>query len=179
MAAEESLSPSAQLCLSCGLCCSGALFPHAYFIFGENLSHWQSRGFDLVEEDGSVFFELGCPHLDGAACTIYDKPRPHTCGGFRCKPLKQVEDGEIGLEQALATVGKGVELSKNVKGQVRRAGLGIKTRNFHTLRSRLEELQSDEQEDATRAAITAALAHLDTFDQFAEAEIMPDYVLED
>lgn len=178
MAAEESLSPSAQLCLSCGLCCSGALFPHAYFIFGENLSHWQSKGFDLVEEDGGVFFELGCPHLDGAACTIYDKPRPHTCGGFRCKPLQALEDDEIELEQALEKVGEAVELSKSLRSKLRRSGLKIKARNYHALRERLEQLQK-EPDDASRISATAALTQLDAFDDYAEKHIMPDYVLED
>jgi len=176
--AEQELSPSAKLCLSCGLCCNGALFPHAYFVFGENLSHWQENGFDLVKEDGSVFFELGCPHLDGAACTIYDKPRPHTCGGFRCNPLQRLEDGEIELDQAFETVGKAVSQASDVRAVVRKAGKDISARNFYTLSEVLENEQSDE-DSPRQTAIKLAIEKLNAFENYANEHLMPAHVLEE
>ncbi len=99
---------SSDLCLSCGLCCDGAIFDQAGLEPGE--LGLAAEGLELVEQDGRTFFRLGCPCLNGTACQIYGR-RPAICSAFRCPLLRRLDSGDIDLPGALATVGEARRLA--------------------------------------------------------------------
>jgi len=111
-APTASESPSVTLCVACGLCCDGTLFGST------RVDPWergglQRRGFRvIVRADGEVGFTQPCVALerepraggDAKLCRHYDG-RPQTCRLFRCRVLVALEEGEVGLAEALAEVG--------------------------------------------------------------------------
>ena len=94
---------SEALCLSCGMCCNGAMYGHIV----------------LTPQDGPVLDALGiepedgagaaptlpqpCCFLDGKRCTIYAR-RFASCRAFECATLSAVTAVEIAPEEAARRV---------------------------------------------------------------------------
>lgn len=97
MAAPASDAPL-PLCLTCGLCCDGTLFPHAP-LEPDEIDHAAAVGMTLCGYFGRDGFSLPCPHLAGTVCTIYEN-RPSVCGSYSCGTLKALERGAIGRVEA-------------------------------------------------------------------------------
>lgn len=107
-------SPSVTLCVACGFCCDGTLFGST------RIDRWekpelQRLGFRvIVRADGEVGFTQPCvalvhepregERLDVAHVCRHYEGRPQTCRLFRCRVLVALEDGELGLDEALAEV---------------------------------------------------------------------------
>lgn len=89
---------SGSIFTECGLCCAGAIFDYGALEQHEAAAA-RSLGMDVVEADGLSGFHLPCPLLDGASCRVYSD-RPRTCRAYRCKVLRNVEDGDIALSEA-------------------------------------------------------------------------------
>jgi uncharacterized protein len=89
-----------NLCLPCGLCCDGSLFERARLQAGEE-SFATSLGMAVLDKGGG--FYLPCP-LFKSCCTIYNQPRPAVCADFKCKLLRNYENGQIGLSESLEKV---------------------------------------------------------------------------
>src|SRR5579863_1742874 len=94
-------SNESEICLNCGFCCDGTLFPNAVSGPGETAESFIAIG--LTPTEGSPGeksgFSLPCPHFAGL-CTIYASPRPWICGAFRCRLLRSVERGKYTVTQA-------------------------------------------------------------------------------
>ncbi len=95
--------PGTTLCTSCGLCCSGALFPRTVLRPEEVTWAREKRLLSVIDDPVEPSFAQPCGLLRDRRCTAYEE-RPQVCRTFRCKLLKQFEDGEIGLDIALAKV---------------------------------------------------------------------------
>ncbi len=92
-----------SLCTSCGLCCSGALFPRTV-LKREELS-W-ARGkqlLDVLDDARGASFAQPCGLLDARKCVAYEE-RPAVCRSYQCKLLRALEAGEITMEAAQAKV---------------------------------------------------------------------------
>ena len=94
-----------ELCLQCGMCCDGTLFPIATLKEGEQ-AFAESLGLVVESQpDGSVLgFQLRCPRFVDGGCSIYAHPRPHICGAYHCELLKGYEAGTMELDEALPVV---------------------------------------------------------------------------
>jgi Fe-S-cluster containining protein len=114
--AEDPKTIGSSLCLSCGLCCSGAIYSWAPLQDDEPETY--SSKVKVVEVDGELRMELGCPCLDGARCGIYHEGRPTVCGEYKCSLLRRTEHGSIELEAAKATVARARELATEVRGML-------------------------------------------------------------
>lgn len=91
------------LCLSCGMCCNGALFDFAS-LDPDELDHARSLGFDVAEIGGEPAFMQPCPQLSGTRCTVYERPAPAACRKYFCKLARSVRDGATGMDEAAARV---------------------------------------------------------------------------
>ncbi|MEP5938890.1 MAG: YkgJ family cysteine cluster protein [Erythrobacter sp.] len=99
-----------ELCVSCGLCCSGAVFSHAKLSEADKdvlAQSGVSAGDGTYTEDR---LHLPCRLLQGTACSIYDRGRPQVCGEYLCKLARELDAGEISLAEAKQVTTKAREL---------------------------------------------------------------------
>jgi uncharacterized protein len=130
--ASEGLSPSARLCTSCGLCCSGVVYDSVPFGAHE-VSKVAELGLEPYEEPpGQPRFNLPCRHLQGTRCGVFDR-RPEPCGAFRCELLKNFEAGELSMSEALSRVSEAKKMIDEVRPMVREAGGPITPKKWGAL----------------------------------------------
>jgi hypothetical protein len=94
-----------ELCIECGLCCTGHLFTYAS-LKDDEVADAYALGLpvDTQNNPGDRYFTLPCPLYDGK-CSIYVDPRkPEKCTSYKCKILKDLEANQIPIEQALKEV---------------------------------------------------------------------------
>ena len=91
-----------DLCTSCGLCCTDALFEYAS-LDQDEVEHARAAGLDVFEGTDGPAFRLACPRLEGRCCSIYPV-RPRICGAFRCALLRRVDKGKVAVDVALDRV---------------------------------------------------------------------------
>ena len=89
-----------DLCVSCGLCCTGAIFSHAK-LTEDDKAILADAG---VSQSDGVYVDdrlpLPCHFLSGTACTIYDQGRPKICGEYLCKLVRDVDAGKTSMDEA-------------------------------------------------------------------------------
>jgi uncharacterized protein len=130
--ASEDLSPSAQLCTSCGLCCSGVVYDSVP-IGQHEVVNVSQLGLEPYEEPaGQARFNLPCRHLQGTLCGVFDR-RPEPCGAFRCELLKSFEAGEVSMAEAKGRVTEAKHMIEEVRPLVRDAGGPITPKRWGAL----------------------------------------------
>jgi Fe-S-cluster containining protein len=98
-----------DLCVRCGLCCSGAIFDHGN-LQPEEAEKWGRRGFTITSipakgDDGlRDAFAMPCQHLAGTVCSRYQQDRPAVCSSFFCKLATALADGSKSAAEAHALV---------------------------------------------------------------------------
>ena len=112
---QENEPASATLCKACGLCCTGHLFVNAEFKPVE-VKTTKALGLKVLETDPEKpVFRLPCPLWDGK-CTIYTHPyKPSICSAFKCKLLKEIEEEQVQLNEALTFVQAAKQLIQNLE----------------------------------------------------------------
>jgi Fe-S-cluster containining protein len=89
----RSAEECSDLCVSCGLCCQGAL--HDLVPLEEDeLERALRLHLPVVESPLRLAFRLPCPRLEDRRCTVYQE-RPRTCASYACGVLRAYSDGEI------------------------------------------------------------------------------------
>jgi hypothetical protein len=110
-----------QLCVQCGLCCSGVLHPSAALMQDEG-DFARSIGMDVVarQKDGEVrlYASLPCSRLSGTACGIYGQRRPIVCGTYFCHLAKNLDSGAIPFDDALAKVARAQALVRDIASEM-------------------------------------------------------------
>ena len=91
-----------DLCVSCNLCCSGAIFARLAITPQEQVQ--MPDGPTYFESEGGLRMALPCPKLgaDGR-CGCYEV-RPQTCQTYNCKLSKSVNAGDTAFEDAQVIV---------------------------------------------------------------------------
>jgi len=86
---------SANLCLECGLCCSGVIFADVELQFQE-IQNLKSKVQSLIlrGRSGKTKLPQPCAVFDGCRCRIYSD-RPIYCRQFECLLLKNVQEGRV------------------------------------------------------------------------------------
>lgn len=92
-------SSSQSLCLACGLCCDGTLFPWTELPSADEANAARAAGLNVVPHRGRNVFLQPCPAYRDCVCTVYAN-RPPNCREFRCELLKNLEQGDISQEAA-------------------------------------------------------------------------------
>lgn len=114
----EPLSLASRLCLACGLCCDGTVYPHAVAREDE-VAQATELGFTAIRtEDGYSAFRLPCHYLEGRACTRYRDWRPSVCGDYFCRVQARAGSGEITEDEALALIANAQDLRDAMAAQL-------------------------------------------------------------
>lgn len=99
---------AADICTSCGLCCSGAIFLNARIDQSEfalverlGLKRWDNPDFPAIA--------FPCPALTNRCCTVYED-RPAICRKYRCEVLNNVDRGTLSPDRAIEIVTEAVAL---------------------------------------------------------------------
>lgn len=130
------------LCMSCGLCCDGTLFPYGFIRDEADRKVADDLGLPVAEIKEKLLFKMPCACFSGC-CTAYDKPRPYTCSAFFCPPIKKYRRGEQTFEDAEQQVRLFREhRDKLLKGASQFPELA--DLSFTALRDLLEESAEDE-----------------------------------
>jgi hypothetical protein len=103
------MSDASELCLSCGLCCDGTLFDIVRLTATE-AGALTRLGLATTQRGEHWSMAQPCDALQGTSCRIYPQ-RPSRCFAYRCHLLTALEEGEVSLAEARATVALGKELS--------------------------------------------------------------------
>lgn len=108
---------SDSICLSCGLCCSGALFRFVGLAPSDNTAALEAAGVRLTTKDDRPALPLPCAAHDGSCCTVYED-RPARCGAFTCALYRRHEAGEVPTDVALTEIASTVELYGIVRSRL-------------------------------------------------------------
>jgi len=101
---------STNICLSCGLCCTGTLIGFVQLNSEEMPVIRELMDIEEASSDG-VFLQPCNKYCDG--CTIYSD-RPKQCASYDCELLKSVQRKELDFTSAIETV----EVVKQRKGAI-------------------------------------------------------------
>lgn len=107
-----------KLCINCGLCCSGMLYPHASLTLTET-DEAEAAGFEVVAAPADLIqtpvFALPCQHLAGTACSIYGQWRPKVCAAYFCELAVRLRRAELSMGEAEAKVQTAHEMQAQVQ----------------------------------------------------------------
>ena len=108
------LSAGSRLCLSCGLCCRGALHTNV-LLFPDEAGQARAAGLQPEHYPGHLGFHLPCTQYIEQRCAVY-AARPAACRRYRCALLHAVLEGELPLAQAEAVVCRACGLFAGLEG---------------------------------------------------------------
>jgi len=100
-----------NICVSCGMCCDGALFHKANIKDDDDRKLAESMGFKIVTDGSRQAFLQPCHHFN-CHCTVYSQPRPSVCGAYFCEPIRKAKRQEITTYQARELISKAVSLKR-------------------------------------------------------------------
>jgi Fe-S-cluster containining protein len=92
-----------ELCLSCGLCCNGALHS-GVTIAAEDAPSVRDLGLTITAiSGGDCGFRLPCPLHQNDRCSVHPN-HPRTCRDYRCALRQKYDAGAVTLASSLAIV---------------------------------------------------------------------------
>jgi uncharacterized protein len=107
-----------ELCIECGMCCSGAVYPSAN-LRRDEVEQAQAKEFQVIaalaDEPQEYAFALPCHYLAGTACTIYGQWRPRVCAEFFCSLAIGLGQGKVSAVEAGAKVQTAHDLQAQIK----------------------------------------------------------------
>jgi Fe-S-cluster containining protein len=161
------VEPAEDLCLSCGLCCDGALYDFVKLEPTDDAQKLRILGLPVKVSRGKApvaSFPQPCVALcENRSCRVY-ADRPWQCRDFECGVLKDMKAGRITFVAALRQVKKTRRRSDEVRMLLRDLGDTDEHRalgeRFHRTSERLEAGGIDEAAKAKYADLTQAVHHL-------------------
>ncbi len=114
---NEIYDRGSELCISCGLCCSGAMFEEVY-VNPEEIEAVRDAGLTPVINDGSLaYIPLPCASHYERKCMIYTH-RFFRCKGYKCKLLENYLQGQVSFELASSHILKSVLLYEKLRNEL-------------------------------------------------------------
>lgn len=95
---------SSELCVSCGLCCTGGLTDGAALLPDE--AEFAQALLGLKISSNGKYLSLPCQLHQNGKCTIYTT-RFNVCRVYKCELLRNYERGEVSFELASIRVKEG------------------------------------------------------------------------
>ncbi|MEZ4300884.1 MAG: YkgJ family cysteine cluster protein [Polyangiaceae bacterium] len=99
---SAAMADDSELCLSCGLCCTGEIFEHVR-LGDDEVEGARALRLPVVHGTDRSAFAQPCPHNVERACGVYEQ-RPRACRAFECHTLKAHRAGEIDRATAAARI---------------------------------------------------------------------------
>lgn len=108
-----------QLCLACGMCCSGDLYKNSW-LDAEEVEPARRLGLPIVDNSQcKKAFQQPCPKHIGDRCTVYnDERKPTVCSSYQCKLLKRYLHGDVELEESLGYVRQARTLIADLRAEI-------------------------------------------------------------
>ena len=101
-----------NLCLECGLCCSGKVFEEMTVNLKES-KYFKSANLIATDTSSKYRVKFPCNNLqEGNKCSIY-RNRPQVCIDYKCGVLKAYENGEMHWDTALNII-KAVKIKPSI-----------------------------------------------------------------
>lgn len=118
-----------ELCLACGLCCTGVWFSHVN-LEPEEVDPARHAGLEVEIVDGQPRSPQSCAlHRDGS-CSGYGKWRPAACVAFRCQLLDEFEKGRWSFDQALGHVKAVQAMAEQLRFELGEKSRGLLGKRF-------------------------------------------------
>ena len=118
---QDASSASSDICLACGLCCSGALFDLVP-LDADEIARARGLRLPVIQTPHVDGFAVPCPELHDRACAIYTGDatdrRPRMCGVYVCVTLRAFQAGELAFDVALDRVREGAALADELHARV-------------------------------------------------------------
>jgi Fe-S-cluster containining protein len=152
-----------QLCLACGICCTGVLFDDVVLEPGA-VAELGALGLPLVRRYGRTRLPQPCPALQSDnRCRIYPQ-RPARCRQFECALLRSVRAGQLDVPAALRAIDQTRHQADRVRRLLRLLGdrqdaMALRVR-FKRLQRQVERHPPDEEMAAAWAALSQAMHEL-------------------
>jgi hypothetical protein len=109
---------ASAICLSCGLCCNGALSFCGDLTMCE-VSTARSCGLDVCDTTTVPVFRLPCPQYRNQRCAVYyEHGRPRTCSGYCCWVLQRYLEGRLTLRSAQKIVELAISFNAAVAARI-------------------------------------------------------------
>lgn len=123
-------SKAAQdLCVACGLCCTGVWFSHVN-LEADEADKARAAGLEVEVVDGLPRSLQSCAaHRDGR-CSAYGTWRPNACVDFKCKLLADFEEGQWTLEQAIGHVRAARGMAARIHSELGETPRGLLGKRF-------------------------------------------------
>ncbi len=155
-----------DICLLCGLCCSGVIFADVKLQPEDDAAQLHSFGLPVAVPDtlsARPRFSQPCAALDGCRCRIYAH-RPKHCRDFVCVLLGQIKANRIESGAALRIVRTARERADKVRRLLRLVGDTDETaplsRRFRRTARRLQKADLDEDTSLNYSHLTLAVHDL-------------------
>lgn len=94
------IAQASQLCINCGLCCTGAIHDAGALDAGE-VAPAAEHGLALLTGSTRAGWAFPCAALDGRLCGIFGR-RPRCCSRYKCQVLVEFLDGALTFDEAAA-----------------------------------------------------------------------------
>jgi Fe-S-cluster containining protein len=111
------MDAASRLCLSCGLCCNGALFEVVRLQPTDSVKDLSDLGFQLKRKKREPYFPQPCAMLDGCTCTVY-AARPQRCRRFECRQINDLTQGSTTEAEAAERITQAKDLVQLVEAQL-------------------------------------------------------------
>jgi uncharacterized protein len=92
------IAQASQLCIECGLCCTGAIHD-AGVLDADEIAPAEKHGLSLLTGSTRAGWSFPCAALQGRLCGIFGR-RPRCCSRYRCQVLVEYLDGALTFDQA-------------------------------------------------------------------------------
>lgn len=164
------LAQAGGLCLSCGLCCNGAIFADISLEPTESFRTFRTLGLlpspaheTLIPAYACVRFAQPCTALKDRTCSIYQS-RPAHCRKFNCLLLEAALAGRVSFDDAGAIVRRAVRVHARILRLLRVLGnteehLPVRSR-FERLTRSLEVIEPGPDQASAYSDLTLALHRL-------------------
>ena len=120
------VSPSQSLCLTCGLCCAGPIFPSVQLEPEDEIAPLMAAGIAIYSENDANMFKQPCPAHKNCSCTVYEN-RPKNCRSYKCELLKRFERGDMSREAAAEIISKVVSFWNKVNALALAVSINIQS----------------------------------------------------
>lgn len=102
------IAQASQLCMDCGLCCTGVIHDAAV-LDADEVGPAGELGLTLLEGSARPGWSFPCAALEGRLCGIFGR-RPRVCSRYKCQVLVELLDGTLNFDEAAARTRHAMQL---------------------------------------------------------------------
>src|SRR5688572_9037693 len=102
------IAQASQLCIDCGLCCTGVIHDAAV-LDADEVAPAGELGLTLLQGSPRPGWSFPCAALEGRLCGIFGR-RPRVCSRYKCQVLVELLGGTLTFDDAAARTSHAMQL---------------------------------------------------------------------